>query len=185
MKIKKLLYFLGPLLVLSLSLYSLGWAQSKRATKAPIITHSFAIEKGYYGYIWKVYIEAEDPDGDMFKVASVVDQTAWGHYPTDWIILKPQFRHHVKGYLQWNTFSSQAPYLQEWTNITLRVSIFDKAGNESNEVVFPFTFVSGAVAPYQAPVPFNQGDVPRLGYVMIDLFEPSLSGFVGPPDPPL
>jgi len=40
-----------------------GWAQPKPGTKAPVITHSFAVKKGIYGYIWKIYSEAENPDG--------------------------------------------------------------------------------------------------------------------------
>jgi hypothetical protein len=112
-------------------------------TQAPTITHIFAADKGHYGYIWKIYIEPEVSDGDMHKIAVVVDQMGYGYYPTDWIILKPQYQEHLIGYLQWNTFSSKASYLPEGTRITMRVSIFDKAGNESNEVVFPFTFESG------------------------------------------
>src|SRR4030042_15934 len=89
-------------------------------TKAPIITHTFAVDRGHYGYIWKIYIEAEDPDGDMNKIAVVVDQMGYGHYPTDWIILKPQYREHFIGYLQWNTFSSKTSFLPE--GIPLKVS---------------------------------------------------------------
>jgi len=155
-----------------------GWTQPKPETKAPVITNAFAVEKGPYGYIWRIYIEAEDPDGDMAKIACVVDQPGYGHYPTDWIILKPQYRHHPKGYIQWNTFSSNAPYLKEWTQITLKVSIFDKAGNESNEVVFPFTFETGVKKPYhyKLPSPFDLEDLPKFGNVHIDLFEPTLMG---------
>jgi hypothetical protein len=140
--------------------------------KAPIITHAFAVEKGHYGYIWKIYIEAEDPDGDMEKIAVVVDQPGYGCYPTDWIILKPRCREHLIGYLQWNTSSSKASYLPEWTQINVKVSIFDKAGNESNEVIFPFTFESGVKNQYQykLPFPFNKGHIPRIGYIMVDLY---------------
>src|SRR4030065_2958632 len=94
-----------------------GWAQPRPGTKVPIITNAFAVDKGYYGYIWKIYIEAEDPDGDMFTIASSVDQVGYGHYPTDWIYLKPQYQKHFRGYIQWNTFSSRAGYLREWTQI--------------------------------------------------------------------
>ena len=138
--------------------------------KAPIITHAFGLDKGHYGCIWKIYIEAEDPDGDMDKIAIVVDQTGYGHYPTDWIFLRPQFREHLIGYLQWNTFSSKASNLPEWTRITVKVSIFDKAGNESNQVVFPFTFESGlGNQKYQLPAPFDKETIPRLGNITIDL----------------
>ena len=157
-----------------------GGRQPKPGTKAPIITHAFAVEKGYYGYIWKLYIEAKDPDGDMLRIASVVDQVGYGLYPTDWIILKPQYRKDFKGYMQWNTFSSRTSYLREWTQIALRVSVFDKAGNESNEIVFPFTFETGMPLNSKPPVPFEQSDIPRLGHILIDLFEPTNMGGGGP-----
>jgi hypothetical protein len=59
------------------------------------------------------------------------------------------------------------------------VSIFDKAGNESNEVVFPFTFESGVKDPYnyKLPAPFDQGDLPRLGYIDTNLYEALPTGF--------
>jgi hypothetical protein len=146
---------------------------SEHEARGPIITHAFAVERGYYGYIWKIYLEAEDPDGQMLRIASVVDQVGYGHYPTDWIYLKPQYQKHFEGYIQWNTFSTKASYLPEWTQITLRVSVFDKAGNESNEVVFPFTFeITPQQYAYQVPAPFDQGELPRLGDVMIDLYYP-------------
>ena len=141
--------------------------------KGPVITHAFAVEKGYYGTVWKIYLEAEDPDGEMLKIASVVHEVGYGYYPTDWIYLKPESRKHFKGYIQWNTFSSAAPYLPEWTQITLQVSVIDKAGNESNQVVFPFTF---EITPKQysdkVPAPFDERNIPLLGHITVDLYYP-------------
>ena len=184
MKIIKFIGILGLLLAITFLVPGQGWTQlfpysggglPKPGTRPPIITHAFAVDKGYYGTIWRIYIEAEDPDGDMLRVAAVVDQPGYGHYPTDWIYLKPQNQKSFKGYLQWNTFSSKASYLREWTQITLQVSVIDKAGNESNVVVFPFSFETGVKGQYQSkpPAPFDQGDLPRVGYVHIDLFEPT------------
>ena len=174
---RRLLYLISAMVVaLVLSASSRVWAQPKPEIKRPIITRAFAVERGNYGYIWKIYIEAEATDGEMLKIAAVVDQPGYGHYPTDWIYLKPQYGKGFKGYIQWNTFSSKAPYLREWAQITLRVSIVDKAGNESNEVVFPFTFESGIKDEYKykLPAPFDQGDVPKVGNIFIDLYEPTL-----------
>jgi hypothetical protein len=42
-------------------------------------------------------------------------------------------------------------------------------------VVFPFQFVSEPIAESQLPPPFLEGD-PRLGYLNIDLFDPSSMG---------
>jgi hypothetical protein len=178
MKANRFVGILVLLLALTFFVPCQGWSQLfpyaggpvKPGTHAPIITHAFAVERGYYGYIWKIYIEAEDPDGDMLYIASSVDQPGYGHYPTDWIYLKKQYGKHFRGYIQWNTFSSKTSYLPEWTQITLKVSVIDKAKNESNEVVFPFTFeITPRQYAYQVPAPFDQGDLPILGHLMTDL----------------
>jgi len=170
---RKYIYFASVLLV-ALFIAPLGWTQPNPDSKAPIITNAFAVGKGYYGYIWKIYVEAEDPDSDMLRLALVVDEPGYGHYPTDWIYLRPQDRKHFKGYIQWNTFSSQTGYMHEWTQITLKVSVLDKTGNESNAAVFPFVFESGIPDQYgyKLPAPFDQGELRRLGYIMIDLVDP-------------
>jgi len=155
----------------TLLLFQAVWAENKPQGNSPVITASYAVEKGYYGYIWKIYIEAEDEDGDMSKIAAVVHHPGYGHYPTDWIMVKSPYRKKMKGYLQWNTFSSRASYLSEWTNISLTVTVVDKAGHESNEVVFPFEFVSGTRKEPEPPAPFNEKGLPRLGYIHIDLFD--------------
>jgi len=138
-------------------------------TQAPIITHFFAVDRGPYGCIWNIYIEAEDPDGDMDRISVEVNQVGYGHYPTDWITIKPHHRKHLIGFLQWNTFSSKASYLPEWTQISVKISVLDKAGNGSNEVIIPFTFESGGNNQYQLSVPFNNGNTPRIGNIMVDL----------------
>ncbi|MGB9627849.1 MAG: hypothetical protein ACPL6D_04250 [Thermodesulfobacteriota bacterium] len=153
-----------------------GLAQPKPLTNPPIITHSFAVEKGHFGTVWRVYLSAEDPDGDMLKIAITVDQLGYGHYPTDWIYLKPIHQKQFKGYLQWNTFSSKTHFLREWTQITINISIFDKTGNESNIVIFPFEFTSGKPQLANPPAPFDQGDIPRLGHITIDLYETEIMG---------
>ncbi len=170
MKTKILLSIFG-VLAITLFFFSFGTSQSKADSKGPMITNSFAIEKGYYGYVWKIYIEAEDPDGEMYKIVPTVDQPGWGPYFPDTILIKPQNQHQLKGYIQWNTFSKNAAHIRDFTPITLRVSIFDKAGNESNAVVFPFQFVSRGVPKYELPSPFNKDDM-KLGNVNIDLYDP-------------
>ncbi len=173
---------LRNMVFLSLSLTMLffgvheGLAQSKSLTTPPVITHSYATEKGYFGTIWKVYLSAEDPEGDMLKIAITVDQLGYGHYPTDWVYLKPTHQRQFKGYLQWNTFSSKTHFLREWTQITIKISIFDKTGNESNIIVLPFEFTSGKPQLTPPPAPFDQGDIPRLGHITIDLYETAIMG---------
>jgi hypothetical protein len=138
---------------------------------APVITNSYAIQKERYGEVLKIYIEANDSEGDMLRIATVVEHTGYSRYPVDWVYLKPEHGRHFLGHLQWNTFSSNTARISEWTQVTLKVSVFDRAGNESNVVVFPLEFVSEVVPHPPLPFPFGQGDIPRLGHVNVDLFE--------------
>jgi len=151
-------------------------AQPKLGTHAPIITHSYAIEKGRYGDVLKIYIAAEDPNGDMLRVATTVHQVGFGRHSVDWIYLKKEYQSRVVGYLQWNTYGSKATTLMEWTNITIGVSVFDKAGNESNVVVFPFEFISDVISNPPPPAPFDKAGIPRLGHVNINLYNPAQDG---------
>jgi TolB-like protein len=144
--------------------------------RGPVITHAFTVEKIKYGDILKVYIEAEDPDGKMVRIATVVDQAGYGRYPISWVYLEEKDRKHFKGYLQWNTFSSKTGTLSEGTPITLTISVFDKSGNRSNAFTFPITFESGVkrASSYQLPSPFDQNDVRKLGFIDIELMDPAI-----------
>ena len=142
----------------------------------PVIRHAFAIDRGIYGTILKIYIEADDPNGEMVKIATTVDQVGYGHYPTDFIILKPEYRKHFKGYIQWNTFSSHIFRMGEFVRQYVTIAVMDKAGNSSNDFVFPFTFETGVEPAPSPPAPFDQGGLPKLGNVFIDLFDPFLMG---------
>ncbi len=175
MKNTKSIYSIGVLLALSLLISTNGWTEPGPETKGPIITHAFAVDRGgAYGYVWKIYIEAEAGAAPMSRIAMEVDQPGNGRYPIDWVMVKSQHQKELKGYIQWNMKK-----IQEWTQLTLKVSIFDKAGNESNVAFFPFTFLSGVKDPYnnKPPAPFDQEDMPRLGYIMIDLFGPNGPGW--------
>ena len=169
MKNLKIICFTVLSLGVSILIASVGWTQPRTEIKAPVITNAYAPDKGQYGTILKIYIQAEARGVEMAKIATVVDQPGQGHYPTDFTLLKPAYRNHLNGYLQWNTFSSRGAALKEGDQIIIRISIIDKAGNESREAVFPFIFVSGVAGQGQLPAPFDRGDLPRLGYISIDL----------------
>jgi hypothetical protein len=177
--------FAGFALVIFVLALSQGWAetQPKPGTKAPVITHSYAIEKGRYGDVIKVYVEADDPDADMLRIASVVEQVGYGFYPADWIYLKSQYKGHFSGYLQWNTYGSRTGGLSEWTHITIKVSVFDRVGNESNVAFYPFEFVSEVISNPSPPAPFNVTNLPRLGNIDVELFDPTRGGDTDPPIP--
>jgi hypothetical protein len=171
MRVQKVIFLTGFFSAVMLLGALAGWTQSGPETKGPIITNCYAVDKGRYGTIWRIYIEAEAAGTDMSQIAVVVDQPGRGRYPTDFILLDPQHRHHLKGYLQWNTFSSKSASLKEGDQITLRVSVIDRARKESKAAVFPFTFMSVSQEEV-LPSPFDQDNIPRLGHIGIDLMGP-------------
>ena len=155
---------------------ALGQKGPLPGSKPPVITGYYSPEKGRYGDVLKIYIVAEDPDGDMLRIATQVSQVGIGTYPTHWLYLKGEHRQRFIGYLQWNTFSGRAGDLPEWTQIKIYVTVLDKWGNESNQVVLPYTFVSGSVSFPPVPAPFDQTGVPRLGHIDISLVNPYQEG---------
>lgn len=140
-------------------------------SKPPVITSFYGPELARYGDPIGCYIAAEDPNNDMLRVAVVISQVGYGSYETDWLYLNGDSQGRFKGYLQWNTASKHGP-IPEWTRVSVKMSVFDKTGLESNEVVVPLMFVSNAVGYAAPPAPFDQRDVPRLGYINIDLVNP-------------
>jgi len=136
----------------------------------PVITASFAADKGRYGDPIKIYLAAEQKGGAMKMIAVQVTQVGYGSYPANWVTLKEGNSERFVGYLQWNTGSSE--FMPEWTRISITVSVLDRWGNESHNVVFPYEFVSGASSSSVLPAPFDQADVPRLGYVTVMLRNP-------------
>jgi hypothetical protein len=155
-----------------------GWSFTvyKKETpnlNVPVIKAACAIDQGLYGTtILKIYLDAEDPNGDMAKIATTVDQVAYGHYPTDFIFLKPEHGKYFKGYIEWNTWSMNASSMPDGNYVTVRVAVIDKAGNASNEFVFRFTFQTGVLPAPNPPEPFDQGNLSMLGHVFINLFNP-------------
>jgi hypothetical protein len=135
--------------------------------KPPVITASFAADKGRYGDPIRIYLAAEQKDGAMKMIAVQVTQVAYGGYPSNWTYLKEGYRERFVGYLQWNTAGGER--LPEWTRMSINISVLDRWGNESNQVVLPYEFVSGTSSPSVLPAPFDQADVPRLGYISIVL----------------
>jgi hypothetical protein len=120
----------------------------------------------------KIYLAAEDPEGDMEKIAVQVTQVGYGFYPTSWSYLKPKYNKQFVGYLQWDTFSPGTDRMPEWTKIKINVTIYDKAGNRSKEVDFPYEFLTGTFPSPPLPLPFSQGKMYRIGWIDVDLINP-------------
>jgi hypothetical protein len=165
-----------PLLLIGLMVS--GCSQGMMATQAgggsPPVIKSFFVpsEKGMYRDPIYVFLEAEDPDADMQRIAVQVTQVGYGFYPTSWTFLKPKYQKQFVGYLQWNTSNPGTEEMPEWTNISMNVTVLDRAGNQSKAVVIPYEFVTGKFPQLPLPSPFDQGKMARIGYINIYLINP-------------
>ena len=139
----------------------------------PVITHWYASEKLHHGDIWKIYLEANDPDGDMVHFVCIFDQLGFGYYNPGYVVIKKQHRGELKGYLRFFSSGGDGLSLPEWTQVSLTVLIRDKGGNRSNRVVFPLGLSSGAKQG-PPPPPFDTGPLDKLGTIMVELFDPGV-----------
>jgi len=94
--------------------------------------------------------------------------TGQGRYEPHRVPLDPQHRTHLKRFLEWSRLTAEAA-LGEGPHIMVRISILDMKGNISKDVVFPFTFGSGISAQEDAPTPFQETNIPRIGYIGVPL----------------
>ena len=162
--------FMGVLLMALFSAcVGAGRVASTSGTQPPVITRSYASAQGAYGQPWKIYIEAEDPDGDMFTITSELQQEGVRYQkPVDTIFVKKRDQKYLKGYLALDTYFLREPSLSVSPRIALKVSISDKAGNESKTAVFYFEFTGKTSEPTPLPPPFDQSDIPKLGNILIE-----------------
>ena len=135
-------------------------------TAPPVISQSFASKEARPGDTWKVYLKAEDPNGDMRRIFCTVDQPGMGTYPVSQIRVKEAERKEIAGFIYLNI---PARGDLDFVNLTLTVQIQDMAGHLSRPAVFPLALNARAIR--EAP---PQGNFPEkdLGPVMIQLRTP-------------
>jgi hypothetical protein len=134
----------------------------------PVIKHYFAPAELSHGDVWKVYLEVNDPDGDMREIVySVGGAMVRG---VNYVRIKKDDRAGLSGYLEIFT-SSPSTALAEWTHLTLSLYIRDKGGNASDKVVFPVALTRGVEQP-SPPPPFDTEGLKSLGQIWVKLFLP-------------
>ncbi|MFB0505412.1 MAG: hypothetical protein ACETWT_01630 [Thermodesulfobacteriota bacterium] len=166
---------IGAIVVLFMGI---GFSQSlsewlmKPGGSPPVITHWYASEELHHGDIWKIYLGAKDPDGDMINFVILFDQQGFGVYSPGYVVIKKQHRGELRGYLRWFSTSGDGLSLPEWTRVNVTIFIRDKGGNISNKVAFPLVLSRGTKQG-PPPPPFDNGPLDKLGTIMVDLLDPN------------
>ncbi len=172
--VKVVLIFAFMTLPLSLAYSkSLGERRIEPGGSPPVITNSFASQKASHGDVWRIYLEAHDPDADMQKIVAFIQQPGSGHSSRSVLVSKGD-RARLFGTLACY-ISRPRSAISEWAELTLTIFVRDRGGNVSNSVVFPVA-ISRGVKQESPPPPFNTGGLKILGGIGIRLFFPFPDG---------
>ena len=113
------------------------------------ITQSFASKEIRPGDTWKVCLKVSDPNGEMQKIFTVIEQPGVVPYPVSIIQVKKGNRKELSGYIYLSTANPVFP--MNGVNLTLTVPVQDGSSNFSQPVVFPLSIntTSSQEAPSQ------------------------------------
>jgi hypothetical protein len=146
------------------------WLQKiKPRGKPPVVTHSFASGKVSHGDVWRIYLKADDPDGDIRQVFYSVGQGRAGVRFRS-LAIKNVHRAGLMGYVG-VVVSPPTTGVAEWTELILTLYIEDDRGNKSDEVAFSMALTRG-VKQGSPPSPFDGGDLESLGMIWVELYRP-------------
>jgi hypothetical protein len=141
--------------------------------EGPVITETFASKQMRPGDTWKIYLNASDPGGDIYRVVAMVNQPGFGLYPASLTKIREGNGKELSGYIYLNT---SGPYGSDWQNflsLSVTVQIQDRAGHFSEPVSFPLSFQSRYT---QEPPPPGKFKEQNLGPIMVVLQDPATGG---------
>lgn len=110
-----------------------------------------------YSQMWRIYVRAADPDGDLDKVWLTFTRFGATYAGTFAYIPEIQ-RRTANGYIRmWARPKGGLSLGSLPIHATVEVRVEDRAGNQSAPIVFPFTLVSTPVQEgIQPPADFSQ-----------------------------
>jgi hypothetical protein len=109
----------------------------KKRGQPPMIIGYYAPEVIRPGSAWKIYLLAEDKDGDMVYFATMLYQAGFGYYSTDYTSLKGKDRKKCVGYISLRT---PADVNLTADKFTMEILVRDSQNNQSETIQLPLTF---------------------------------------------
>jgi hypothetical protein len=103
----------------------------------PVLLDYYAAAVIRPGTTWKIYLEAKDKGGDMVDIATMLFQTGFGYYATDYTRLTGKERKEFAGYVALRT-PPEVSLTQD--TFTMEVLVRDRQGNSSETIKLPLTF---------------------------------------------
>ncbi len=162
-----------PLIATALVLLLAGCTTCKGVKPAPVtgqppvILDSYAAESIRPGASWRIYLKAEDADGDIHYIAAQLFQPGVGYYPTDFTYVRGADREGFTGYLFLKT---PADYRLLHDNFKLEVLLRDCEGNRSEPLYLSLRFDNKpSYDPQEVPEEWQMAANRRLGAILVDI----------------
>jgi len=127
----------------------------------PVIVDYYAPDLIRPGTTWKIYLRAEDKDGDMVYVATVLYQEGFGYYATDYTRLEGKDRKGFAGYISLRTPSDVGLTTDQFT---MEIMVRDNQGKRSDTIQLPLVF--GYVKPAEIPAEWQDAAQHHLGVLV-------------------
>ena len=135
---------------------------------APVIHDSYAPNVIRPGATWRIYLHAEDYEGDMKEIVAFLTQSGVAPFPRNIIKLKDKDSKEVAGYLYLST-SSDVGLLGDRLNLKLVVR--DRRDNTSQPLEFTVRF--GSRPRQEIPEKWQGPANRRLGVITYEDISPS------------
>jgi len=130
----------------------------------PVILDSYAPESIRPGTNWRVYLRAQDADGDMKYIVAELRQAGVGYYANNFTFIKGADREGFAGYLLLRTPPDTTLIGDEFE---LMVLVRDCQGNKAEPIYLPLTF--DYAAPQRIPEGWETLTNRRLGFIQIEI----------------
>ncbi len=134
----------------------------------PVIHDSYARSVVRPGTIWRIYLHAEDYEGDMKEIVTFVTQTGTAPFPTNYVKLKGEDTKEAAGYLYLPTPSDTQ---MMGDRIQVMLVVRDSRGNTSQPVKFSLRF--DYARPEEIPEKWKGVANRRLGVITNEDISPS------------
>ena len=144
-----------------------GVKTTQGGDEPPMILDSYAAESVRPGATWRVFLKAQDADGDMHSIITQLVQPGIGYYPPDFTYIKGAEREGFAGYL---ILTTPPDYwlLQEYVEAT--ITIQDCEGNKSEPVNFTLRFDNkSGYGPQEVPEKWQMAAKRKLGTIMVEI----------------
>ena len=135
----------------------------------PVILDSYAAESVRPGATWRIYLEAQDADGDIHSIITQLVQPGVGGYPPDFTYLKEADREGFAGYLILRTpRDPNLVALNEYVEAMLTLQ--DCEGNKSEPVRLTLRFDNkSGFGPQEVPEKWQMAANNKIGTIMVDI----------------